>query len=470
MHNRSMSTLVLALLSASGCVADLREPGADDSLATSIEALSGTGLKGEYYDNIDFTNLKVTRTDSTVNFNWGSGSPDPLVGADTFSVRWTGQVVPQFSQTYTFYTQSDDGVRLWINGTQLVNNWTNHGPTENSGTIALTSGTAYSVKMEFYENGGGAVAKLSWSSASQAKQIIPQSQLFPPGSGTGSALPVIDGCTVFPADNPWNRDVSSDPIDPNSANFIANIQGNGSGQFLHADFGSNPSYGIPYVSVAGTQAKVPMTFDYVSDSDPGPYPFPANAPIEGGSGSTGDRHVLVLERDSCTLYETWDSHYLNPGWHCGSGAIFHFNSNALRPDGNTSADAAGLPILPGLVRYAEAVSSGTINHALRFTVSKSQRAFVHPATHYASSLTGSNYPPMGMRVRLKASFDLSGFSGASKVVLTALKKYGMYVADNGSNWFISGVSDSRFDDNNLNQLKSVSGSAFEVVQLGTLHK
>jgi hypothetical protein len=280
--------------------------------------------------------------------------------------------------------------------------------------------------------------------------------------------PQISGCAVFPADNPWNRDISNDPVDPNSNNYIANM--NGATKFLHPDFGSNLTYGIPYVVVAGTQPKVPVTFDYNEDSDPGPYPIPPDAPIEGGANSTGDRHILVLERDNCLLYETWNSRFVGPGWHCGSGASFNLRSNQLRPDTWTSADAAGLPILPGLVRYDEAVAAGEIKHAVRFTVQSTQRAFIHPATHYASSNTNPNAPPMGLRVRLKASYDLSRFTGASRVILTALKRYGMFVADNGSDWFISGATDARWSDNDLNQMKTVPGSAFEVVQTGTIQR
>jgi hypothetical protein len=280
--------------------------------------------------------------------------------------------------------------------------------------------------------------------------------------------PQIAGCPVFPSDNPWNRDISKDPGDSNSANYMAHMNGNS--KSLHPDFGSDPSYGIPYVVVPGTQPKVPMTFDYDMDSDPGPYPFPSNAPIEGGSNSTGDRHVLVLDKDSCLLYETWDSHFLGPGWHCGSGAIFNLKSNQLRPDYWTSADAAGLPILPGLVRNDEAVTAGEIRHALRFTVQSTQRAFIHPATHYASSNTDPNAPPLGLRVRLKASYDLARFHGAALVIMTALKKYGLIVADNGSDWFITGATDSRWDDEDLNQLKTVPANVFEVVQSGPIIK
>jgi hypothetical protein len=273
---------------------------------------------------------------------------------------------------------------------------------------------------------------------------------------------------VFPADNPWNRDVSADPVDPNSDAIVANINSNG-GTAVHPDFGATLEYGIPYVVVPGTQPKVPMTFDYASDSDPGPYPIPPDAPIEGGAAAAGDRHVLVIDKDACVLWETWDSHFTNPGWQCGSGAKFDLRSNALRTDCWTSGDAAGLPIFPGLVRYEEAVTAGKIEHALRFTVSKTRQAFIHPATHFASSNTGAAFPPMGMRMRLKASYANTGFTGAAKVILVALAKYGMILADNGSNWYISGTSNASFDDDNLNTLKTVPGTAFEVVRMGQIY-
>ncbi len=284
-------------------------------------------------------------------------------------------------------------------------------------------------------------------------------------SDHGPGLPMISGCQIFPADNPWNQDISNAPLDPNSANYIAHMNGNT--KYLHPDFGSNPSYGIPFTVVPGTQPKVPVSFDYSDESDPGPYPIPADAPIEGGASSTGDRHVLVLEKDSCLLYEMYDSHYQSPGWQCGSGAVFDLKSNGLRPDYWTSADAAGLPILPGLVRYDEAVA-GQINHAIRFTVQSTQKAFIHPATHYASSNTDPNAPPMGLRVRLKAGYDISGFTGTAKVLLVAMKKYGLILADNGSDWFFTGATDPRWNDTDLNQLKAVPGNAFEVVSSGAI--
>jgi hypothetical protein len=274
----------------------------------------------------------------------------------------------------------------------------------------------------------------------------------------------FSGCPVFPPDNPWNRDVSNDPLDPNSAAYIATI--NQSRQFLHPDFGSDPTFGIPFVVVPGSQPLVPITFDeFPSESDPGPYPFPASAPVEAGS----DAHSLVVQAGACMLYELYHASKdaSGPGWTAGSGARFNLNSNALRPDGWTSADAAGLPIFPGLARYDE-VNSGVVNHALRFTVQQTRSAYIHPATHFTGSNTNPAVPPMGLRLRLKASFNVASFTGHSRVILDALRKYGMLVADNGSSWFISGSTDARWNDTDLDQLKSVPGSAFEVVQSGPL--
>jgi len=250
-------------------------------------------------------------------------------------------------------------------------------------------------------------------------------------------------------------------VDPNSATYIARIDS--FRQFLHADFGSDPTYGIPYVVVPGSQPFVPITFTaYGDESDPGPYPVPLNAPVEQG----GDAHVLVADSGNCTLYELYHAQRQGSGWAADSGAIFNLASDALRPDTWTSADAAGLPILPGLVRYDE-VAAGVINHALRFTVDETQNGFIHPATHQAGGSDASD-PPMGLRLRLKASFDLSPFHGEALVVLVALKRYGMLVADKGGSWFISGSTDSRWNDTDLDQLKSVPGSAFEVVTTGPI--
>lgn len=287
-------------------------------------------------------------------------------------------------------------------------------------------------------------------------------------SGSG---PVLGGCSIFPADNPWNTRID-DPqkfaVNTLSSTYLANMSPS---THLHPDWGdwSTNHYGIPWQVVPATQAGVPMTFMYASESDPGPYPFPANAFVEGGAGSGGDMHVLVIEQGSCTLYETWSSTYSNPGWSCGSGAKFDLGSNALRPDGWTSADAAGLAVLPGLVKVSE-VKAGSIEHALRVTFNSTQQAFIHPATHAAGKADAS-LPPMGLRLRLKASFQTSGFSGPALVVLTAMKQYGLIVADNGSNWYVSGDSDDAWTplmDGISQALGQVHGSDFEAVDTGPL--
>ncbi len=273
--------------------------------------------------------------------------------------------------------------------------------------------------------------------------------------------PTVGECPVFPPDNAWNTDISAYPVDPRSDAYVASISADGD-EYLHADFGEDPDYGIPYVVVDADQPFVPVTFtDYGDESDPGPYPIPLDAPIEAG----GDAHVLVVDTGNCTLYELYEAEQRGRGWAAASGAVFDLRANDLRPETWTSADAAGLPIFPGLVRYDE-IEAGAINHALRFTVSQSQRGYLHPATHYASSDTDPDLPPMGLRLRLRADFDLSGFSGQARVILAALQTYGMIVADNGTSWFISGATDPRWDDDDLNQLKSVPGTAFEVVDTG----
>jgi hypothetical protein len=240
---------------------------------------------------------------------------------------------------------------------------------------------------------------------------------------------------------------------------------------LHPDFGANYNggpFGIPYVVVAGNAPKVPVRFEYADESDPGPYPIPPNPPIEGGPKSTGDRHVLMLDRDNWKLYELFAVYPDGKGWKAGSGAIFDLRSNKLRPAGWTSADAAGLPILPGLVRYDEVMEQKEIRHALRFTVQRTRRAYVYPATHFASRSNDENVPPMGMRVRLKADYDVTKFPASAQVVLRCLKTYGMILADNGSNWFISGAPDPRWSDEEMSTLKRVTGKDLEVVKMGPL--
>jgi hypothetical protein len=260
------------------------------------------------------------------------------------------------------------------------------------------------------------------------------------------------------------------PVHPRSDDYVTSI---GRWTGLHPDFGAGAwnggPIGIPYATVPGTQPGVTVSFDYWDESDPGPYPIPPDPPIEGGPASTGDRHVLVVDQDRCVLYELFYA-WPNPdgSWHAGSGAVFDLRSNALRPAGWTSADAAGLPILPGLVRYDE-IAAGEIRHALRFTAPWTQRAYVWPARHYASSLTDPALPPMGQRFRLKGAFDVSGFSSEVQVILTALKRYGMMLADNGSAWYVSGVPDSRWNDEDLvDALRLVPGDAFEAVDVSSL--
>jgi hypothetical protein len=274
----------------------------------------------------------------------------------------------------------------------------------------------------------------------------------------------LAGCPMLPKDNIWSWPVDDLPVHPLSRAYVETI---GAARPVHADFGSGlwngGPIGIPFVVVPGSQPRVAVTFEYADESDPGPYPIPPDAPIEGGRQSDGDRHILVLDRDNCVLYETWST-YPNPdgSWRAGSGARFDLRSNALRPAGWTSADAAGLPILPGLVRYDE-VAAGEINHAIRFTVPQTQRAYVWPARHYASRLVEPRFPPMGLRMRLRAGFDDRGYSPEARVIIRALKRYGMILADNGSAWFISGAPDERWENDRLRDLARITGADFEAV-------
>ena len=283
------------------------------------------------------------------------------------------------------------------------------------------------------------------------------------------AVPAIAGCTVFPQDNIWNTPVADLPVDARSDSYIASM---GEGTGLHPDFGSGTwnggPIGIPITLVGNSLNPVSVSFDYADESDPGPYPIPDDAAVEGGPQSDGDRHVLILHQDSCLLYELFNARPMGNGsWHAGSGARFDLRTNVLRPDGWTSADAAGLPILPGLVRYEE-LASGHLEHAVRFTAVHTRKAHLWPARHDASSLTGLSYPPMGQRFRLKADVDISGFSPMLKVLLQAMKSYGLILADNGSNWFISGVPDNRWDNDILRELRSIKGSDFEAVDVSSL--
>jgi hypothetical protein len=303
------------------------------------------------------------------------------------------------------------------------------------------------------------------------------------GAGRGAALgpyPPLGTCPVFP-DPPaglpagapslpsqaaWNQDVSRAPVAPGSAATIAYIDAHG-GNFLHPDFGSPRAYGFPYAVVGAAQRKLPVRYTaYGEESDPGPFPVPGAAPVEGGRRSDGDRHVLAVDRSRCVLYELYRSFFKpggSPHWNADSGARWDLRSAAGRPDSWTSADAAGLPIFPGLVRYEE-VATGDLDHAIRVTFESTRDAWVRPASHCAGDTSDPRAPAMGTRLRLKAGYGLGRFSGGARVIAAALKRYGAIVADNGSNWFFSGTSDRRWDDENLNQLKRIPGSAFEVVK------
>ncbi len=274
------------------------------------------------------------------------------------------------------------------------------------------------------------------------------------------------GCPMFPADNALNEEVAGLPESPRSQQYVEAI---GLSAHLHPDFGNNPGYGIPYVVVGPEQPKVPIKFTaYKSESDPGPYPVPLDAPIEGGGKhGKGDKHVLVLQEETCMDYELYKASQRGAGWKALSGAVFNLRSDALRPEGWTSADAAGLPILPLLARYPE-VAAGAIDHALRVTVPSSQAGYIHPATHFASSSSNPDLPPMGLRLRLQAGYPLGAFSGQALVIMEALKRYGLIVADNGSPWYITGAPSPGWNEASLEQLKSVPGSAFEAVETGPI--
>jgi hypothetical protein len=279
-------------------------------------------------------------------------------------------------------------------------------------------------------------------------------------AATQAQSPLIGGCPIFPANNIWNTPIDTLPVDARSAAYVSSI---GVNTAFHPDFGANPDYGIPYVVVPASQAGVGVAFDEPDESDAGPYPIPPNPPIEGGS----DHHILIVQQSTCKLYELYAAEQQGSNWQAFSGAIFDLRSNALRPDTWTSADAAGLPILPGLVRRDE-VLAGEINHALRFTASRTRGSYIWPARHEASDIADINVPPMGQRFRLKASFDISGYPAYAQVILRALKKYGMILADNGSNWYVSGTQDTSWDDDALNTLKQLRGSDFEAVDESSL--
>jgi hypothetical protein len=291
-------------------------------------------------------------------------------------------------------------------------------------------------------------------------------------TGGAAAPPKLAGCPVFPASSVWNTPVDRLPVAANSAQLIASI---GAGDHVHADFGSGlydgSRIGIPFVAVHGTRTpKSHVTFDYADESDKGPYPIPANVPIEGAPAhaNEGDRHALIVDRDSCRLYELYALRRTGGGYAAGSGAIFDLRSNRLRPAGWTSADAAGLPILPGLARWDGDAATGSIDHALRFTVERTRRAYIYPARHFASSSTDPALPPMGLRVRLKAGVDIATLPRQARIVAQAMKTYGLILADNGSNWYVSGAPSPHWSNDELHALGRLSGADFEVVDTSRL--
>ncbi|MEA2333197.1 MAG: hypothetical protein QOH58_3335 [Thermoleophilaceae bacterium] len=291
-----------------------------------------------------------------------------------------------------------------------------------------------------------------------------------PAAAQASSLPGAPHCPIFPKSSHWNQRVDRLPLHPRSAAIVRSI---GLGETMHADFGSGlwegGPIGIPFVTVGSGQARVPVSFEYADESDRGRYPVPANAPIEGGRGADGDRHVIVVDRVRCRLHELFAAYPQAGGarWTAGSGATWNLRSNRLRPRGWTSADAAGLPILPGLARYDE-VKRGRIEHALRFTAERTRRAYVYPARHFASELTDPDLPAMGQRLRLRPGYDISRFPRQARIVLRALKRYGMILADNGSPWYVSGAPHPGWDNDQLHSLHRVPGSAFDVVDTSRL--
>ena len=302
--------------------------------------------------------------------------------------------------------------------------------------------------------------------ASSASAVGPYPNLGPCQVFPDPPASLSPRAASLPTEAAWNQDISKAPRDPRSNAYISYIDAHG-GDHLHPDFGSPRPYGFPYSVVGAGQPRLPIHYTaYGDESNPGPFPVPARAPVEGGNRSGGDRHVLVVDRAACRLYELYRAFYAakpQPHWNADSGAAWDLRSASRRPEGWTSADAAGLPIFPGLVRYHE-VAAGHLDHAIRVTFESTRDAWVHPASHCAGDTSDPAAPPMGLRLRLKRGYGLGRFSGAAKTIALAMKRYGLVVADNGSNWFFSGSSDRRWDDENLNQLKAIPGSAFEVVK------
>ncbi len=311
----------------------------------------------------------------------------------------------------------------------------------------------------------GAPVPSAGATVRAAGHAPPQARAAPP-VGTSAALPGTS-CPVFPADNIWHADVSKLPVSARSAQWLSHMQA--ASRNLHPDFGPSGGipYGIPFTVVTGTHAKVPVTFDYAGESDQVAYPFGADTLIEGGAGSGGDMHALVVDASTCRLYETWDTRQSGSAWLAGSGATWDLSSDALRTAGWTSADAAGLPILPGLLRYDE-VLAGHVDHAIRFTTNVTDRSYLWPARHQAGSLSDPSYPPMGAWFRLKAGYPTAGLSPATIAVIDAMERHGLVLADNGSPWYFQGTADNRWPDAVISELKRIPAGSFEAVDVSSL--
>jgi hypothetical protein len=317
--------------------------------------------------------------------------------------------------------------------------------------------------------GVGALAAVFLSGGTIALAPLVGASATAPTPHVAAKAPMVGGCQVFPPDNAWNQDISKLPVRKDSAKLVKSISAADGKTKLHPDFGGQGKYGIPFIVVPKTQKAVPVHYTaYGSESSHGPFPIPPHAPVEGGVKSDGDRHVIALQSGTCHLFELYRAFWRGSRWNADSGVNWNLASNARRKNGWTSADAAGLPIFPGLARYAE-VKAGAIHHALRFTVAATQRGFIYPATHAASSSHNKALPPMGLRLRLKAKFPLTRYHGQALVILKALKTYGMIVADNGSSWYITGAASPKWNDEDLDQLKSVPGAAFVAVDTGPIH-
>jgi hypothetical protein len=445
---------------------------ANTAVTWSVNAVNGgSAALGTIDSNGNYTAPALLPNSASVTIRATSAADSTVSGSSSVSLLNPIPVLTginpasigtgNFSLTLTG-SRFVSGAQVTLGGIPLSTNFV-------SATQLTATGSASS-------SGSFPVAVTNPAPGSSTSSVINLQVTGSPQASSCSAMQLGQGASLggfvpFPSDSLWNKDISGDPVDPNSAaiiNFIGGSVG------LHPDFGAGEyqgsSIGIPYLIVGGQQPPVVINFTaYGDESDPGPMPIPVTAPIEGyPNPGSGDRHVLVLDNSNCFLYELYSSYVSGNSWNAGSAAVWDLLSNEQRPYTWTSADAAGLPIFSGLARYDE-VAAGQISHALRFTLQNSAAAFIPPASHWAATSSNASAAPMGMRMRLKASFDVSGFSAANQVILNALKKYGMIMADNGSNMYISGAPDDRWDNNDLHNLGQVTASDFEVIQMTPLY-